>query len=54
MPILVGGLVLIVSGVVCHYLAVGKGVNPVYWGVMGVVFGPFAIPFILLKKKSST
>lgn len=52
MHIFLGLLVLIVSGFICHKLAVARGVNPVYWGVMGVVLGPFAIPFILFRKKS--
>ena len=41
---------LIVSAVLCHQIAKHKGNDPVFWGVMGAVFGPFAIPFALLAK----
>ena len=40
----------IVSAAVCHMIARQRGLKPVFWGVMGALFGPFAIPFILLKK----
>ena len=31
-------------------LARRKGLDPVFWGVMGALFGPLALPFILLAK----
>ncbi|OED37158.1 hypothetical protein AB833_24760 [Chromatiales bacterium (ex Bugula neritina AB1)] len=30
---------------VCHQVAKKRGANPVYWGVMGAIFGPLAVPF---------
>jgi len=44
-------VIAIVSAMTCHILAKQKGRKPVFWGVMGVVFGPFAIPVILLLGK---
>ena len=42
--------VFIVSGMICHNLARRRDANPVFWGVMGVVFGPFAFPFVFLAR----
>ncbi|MDH3388586.1 MAG: hypothetical protein OEN02_11830 [Gammaproteobacteria bacterium] len=36
--------------VLCHQIAKRRGAKPVFWGVMGALFGPFAIPFALLAK----
>ena len=44
-------LVFVISAVVCHLIAKNKGISPVFWGVMGGVFGPLAIPFVILSKK---
>ncbi len=35
---------------VCHLIAKRRGSNPVFWGVMGALFGPFAIPFAFFSK----
>lgn len=40
-----------VSAAICHLIAKSRGKNPVFWGVMGVIFGPLAIPFIFLPIK---
>jgi len=48
MYLLIATVVFGLSGVVCHQLAKSRGRNPVTWGVTGVVFGPVAIPFLLL------
>jgi len=40
-----------VSASICHLIAKSRGKNPVFWGVMGVIFGPLAIPFIYIPKK---
>ena len=34
----------------CHEIAKRRGASPVFWGVMGALFGPFAVPFVLLSK----
>ena len=43
-------ILLILSAVACHFIAKGRGLNSVFWGVMGGIFGPLAIPFIFLSK----
>jgi hypothetical protein len=40
----------IISIYVCHSLAKSRGANPIFWGTMGALFGPFAIPFVFLSK----
>ena len=40
----------IISAVLCHFIAKNRGANAVFWGVMGAVFGPLAIPFVFLSK----
>lgn len=35
--------------VVCHQVAKKRGAKPVFWGVMGAVFGPLAIPFVFMS-----
>ena len=47
-PILLMALVLLASVVACHAIAKRRGRNPVFWGLMGLLFGPLAIPFALL------
>ena len=43
-------LTFITCAVICHFIAKSKNANTVFWGVMGAVFGPLAIPFALLSK----
>jgi len=40
----------IVCIVVCHMIAKSRGAKPVFWGLMGALFGPFAIPFAYRSK----
>lgn len=40
----------LVSIVICHYVAKTRGAKPVCWGVLGAIFGPFAIPFAMCAK----
>lgn len=35
---------------ICHAVAERRGARPAFWGVMGAVFGPFAIPFVFMAK----
>lgn len=46
-------LVTIASIVACYLIARARSGNAVFWGVMGAVFGPFAIPFAFLAKPTS-
>lgn len=43
----------VLSIVICHYIAKKRGANPVFWGVMGAIFGPLAIPFALMSNKKN-
>jgi hypothetical protein len=43
-------LTVLLSIVVCHLVAQKRGASPVFWGVMGGIFGPLAIPFVLFAK----
>lgn len=44
-------LVVAASIIFCHAIAKRRGANPVFWGVMGAIFGPLAIPFVFMSKK---
>ena len=47
-------LILALACVVfCHVIAKRRNLNPVYWAVMGAIFGPFAIPFVFFAKANS-
>ncbi|MDX2507382.1 MAG: hypothetical protein QNL62_23300 [Gammaproteobacteria bacterium] len=46
--------IFIISAVICHFIARSRGANAVYWGVMGAVFGPLAIPFAFISKNTGT
>jgi hypothetical protein len=46
-------LTLVVSGILCHYLAKYKKRSPVFWGTMGAVFGPFAVIYLITLKSNS-
>jgi hypothetical protein len=49
--ILYGSIVLYVLSIVaCHYIAKRRGAKPVFWGFMGAMFGPFAIPFAFFAR----
>jgi len=48
--ILLMALLLLASVVACHAIAKRRGRNPAFWGVMGLLFGPLAIPFALLAR----
>ena len=45
-------LILIIVACVAsgHLIAKRKGLNPVFWGVMAGLFGPLALPFLLLAQ----
>lgn len=34
----------------CHFIAKKHGANPVFWGVIGAIVGPLAVPFALMAK----
>lgn len=48
--IVIIALIVLASGLICHQLARHRGAQPVFWGVMGIVFGPLAIPFVFLAR----
>jgi NhaP-type Na+/H+ or K+/H+ antiporter len=41
-------LISVICGVVCRAVARRRGLDPVFWLVMGVAFGPLALPLVLL------
>jgi len=43
------GLILL-SIYLGHVLAKRKGLNPLFWSMMGGVFGPFMLPFLILAR----
>lgn len=43
-------IINLLSVVVCHYIAKRRGSRPLYWAVMGALFGPFAILFALKSR----
>ena len=47
---LIVALVFAASIIACHALAKRRGRDPVFWGLMGALFGPLAIPFIYFLK----
>ncbi len=53
MYIVVFTAVFLASAVICHFVAKGRDGNAVYWGVMGLVFGPLAVPFVFFCKHKS-
>ncbi len=51
MELLAASLIInVISIVVCMRIARKRGTRPVFWGIMGALFGPFAIPFALIAK----
>jgi hypothetical protein len=41
-------LICIICATVCHLVAKDYGLRPVFWGMLGLLFGPLAIPFVYL------
>jgi hypothetical protein len=50
MDIVVLIVINLLSIVVCLIIAKRRGSRPVFWGVMGGIFGPFAILFALRSR----
>lgn len=44
-------IVALASMVVCHRMAKLRGGHPLFWSIMGVTFGPLAIPFLFLATR---
>jgi general stress protein CsbA len=44
-------LISALFGALLYYMAGIKGYNKQFWLIMGILFGPFALPFIILGKK---
>lgn len=52
---IIAGLVIVIGcAIFCHNIAKSRGANPVFWGVMGLVFGPLAIPFVFMSKPNNS
>jgi len=50
--ILLTSLIFIACAVLLWNIAEKRGVNTLFWAVMGGVFGPLAIPFVFLTKNN--
>ena len=46
-------LIVLASVVICHQIAKKRGANAVFWGVLGALFGPLAIPFVFLSRRKT-
>ena len=44
-------LVTAFFGALSYFVAAKRGVNKSFWLAMGIVFGPFALPFLLMAKR---
>lgn len=44
-------LISVLFGILLYYMADRKGYNKQFWIIMGILFGPLALPFIILGKK---
>jgi hypothetical protein len=44
----------IASIFICHHVAKSRGTKPVFWAMLGALFGPLAIPFVFMAKPKST
>ena len=42
---------LALNAVACNQIAKKRGANPIFWGAMGLLFGPLAIPFAFMSRK---
>ncbi len=41
----------IASAIICYLVADRRGANAVFWGLMGFLFGPFALPFVFFVRR---
>jgi hypothetical protein len=44
-------LITLFFGGLSYFIASKRGANAIFWLVMGLVFGPFALPFVFFAKK---
>jgi len=44
-------IISVFFGVLLYYIAGRKGYNKQFWLIMGILFGLFALPFIILGKR---
>jgi len=40
----------VISAIICHLIAKNRKANAIFWGVMGSIFGPLAIPFVFFSR----
>jgi hypothetical protein len=53
MSLVVVILISLLFGALFYYMAGRKGYNKQFWLIMGILFGPFALPFIILGNKKN-
>jgi hypothetical protein len=44
-------LIMLAFAVICHFIAKWRGGKPSFYGALGFMFGPLAIPFALFPRK---
>jgi len=43
-------LVMAFFGALLYFIASKRNANKSYWSAMGIIFGPFALPFVFMAK----
>jgi len=43
-------IISLLSASICYFVADKRRLPTLHWGLMGLLFGPFAIPFVYFKK----
>lgn len=41
----------ILCGFICYFIARQRRANHLFWSVMGIAFGPLALPFVFFSKR---
>ena len=44
-------LIMVAFAAICHFIAKWRGGKPSFYGALGFMFGPLAIPFALFPRK---
>jgi len=46
-------IVLILCALICYFVAKMRHADTVYWIILGLALGPFAIPFVFFSKSKA-
>ena len=50
-PVISVLIISMLSGMICHQVAMMRGAKAPFWALMGLLFGPLAIPFVFFTKR---